>query len=87
MTVEYIFLGGLLIVMGAVQTWLRHGPGSKALEEADRSRRPTAGQGTGQQPPRGGVRSGRVWQSWTAVLGMVSIVLGLVLVVLGIMGR
>ena len=87
MTVEYIFLGGLLVVMGAVQTWLRHGPGAKALEEADRSRRPAAGQGAGEQPTRGGVRSGRVWQSWTAVLGGVSIVLGIVLVVLGVMGR
>jgi hypothetical protein len=83
MTVEYIFLGGLLIVMGAVQTWLRHGPGAKALDEADRSRRPAAG----QQPTRGGVRSGRVWQSWTSVLGGISVVLGIVLVVMGIMGR
>jgi hypothetical protein len=78
MTVEYLFLGGLLIVLGAVQTWLRHGPGARALEDADRS---------SQVSPRGGVRSGRAWQSWTAILGGVSVALGVVLVVLGVMGR
>ena len=78
MTTEYLVLGGLLIVMGAVQTWLRHGSGAKTPEGADRSRPPS---------PRGGVRSGRVWESWTAVLGGISIVLGIVLVVFGFMGR
>jgi regulator of protease activity HflC (stomatin/prohibitin superfamily) len=31
MTVEYVVLGVILIIMGAVQTWLRHGPTGKAL--------------------------------------------------------
>jgi hypothetical protein len=83
MTVEYIVLGAILIVMGAVQTWLRHGPGAKELDKAQRSERPATGQGSS----RGGVRSGRAWESWTAVLGGVSIVLGILLVVLGVLGR
>jgi hypothetical protein len=97
MTVEYIVLGIVLIVMGAVQTWLRHGPGAKDLDQAGRSERPATEDGTGQETgseagrgggaARGGVRSGRVWESWTAVLGVVSIAVGVVLVVLGVMGR
>jgi hypothetical protein len=86
MTVEYLFLGGLLIVMGGLQTWLRHGPGAKSLEDEDRSRRRAQGIDPTEERPRG-VRSGRAWQSWTAVLGGVSIVLGVVLVVLGVLGR
>jgi hypothetical protein len=42
MTVELVVLGVVLIVMGVVQTWLRHGPGAKALraqEEAVADRR------------------------------------------------
>lgn len=31
MTVEYVVLGAILILMGAVQTWLRHGPWGKEL--------------------------------------------------------
>ena len=31
MTVEFVVLGAILIVMGAVQTWLRHGPWGKEL--------------------------------------------------------
>ncbi len=88
-------MGAILIVMGAVQTWLRHGPGAKELDKAQRSERPATGQGAGQEPgsragqgsSRGGVRSGRAWESWTAVLGGVSIVLGILLVVLGVLGR
>jgi hypothetical protein len=97
MTVEYIVLGAILIIMGAVQTWLRHGPGAKDLDRAGRSERPATENGTSQEagseagrgggPVRGGVRSGRVWESWTAILGVVSIALGIVLVVLGVMGR
>jgi hypothetical protein len=97
MTVEYIVLGAILIIMGAVQTWLRHGPGAKDLDQAGRSERPATEDGTGQETgseagrgggaARGGVRSGRVWESWTAVLGVVSIAVGVVLVVLGVMGR
>ena len=102
MTVEYIVLGAILIIMGAVQTWLRHGPGAKDLDQAGRSERPATENGTSQGAGsgvgrgdgagrggagRGGVRSGRVWESWTAILGVVSIALGIVLVVLGVMGR
>ena len=32
MTVEYVVLGAILIVMGVVQTWLRHGPWGKELQ-------------------------------------------------------
>jgi uncharacterized membrane protein YcjF (UPF0283 family) len=42
MTKEYIVLGGILMVMGAVQTWLRHGPEGRKLraeQEAVRERR------------------------------------------------
>ena len=87
MTVEYIFLGGVLIVMGAVQAWLRHGPGAKAVDEADRSGPPPKAQGTERQRSPGGVRSGRAWEAWTAILGGVGIALGIVLVILGVMGR
>ena len=97
MTVEYIVLGAILIIMGAVQTWLRHGPGAKDLDQAGRSGRPATEDRTSQEAgsearpgggvARGGVRSGRVWESWTAILGVVSIALGIVLVVLGVMGR
>ncbi len=76
MTVEYMVLGVVLIVMGAVQAWLRHGPGAKELDDADRS---------GPRPR--GARSGRAWESWTAILGGVGIALGVVLVVLGVLGR
>jgi hypothetical protein len=31
MTVEYIVLGAVLIVMGGLQAWLRHGPWSRQL--------------------------------------------------------
>ncbi len=76
MTVEYMVLGVVLIVMGAVQAWLRHGPGAKELDDADRS-----------EPRSRGARSGRAWESWTAILGGVGIALGIVLVVLGVLGR
>ncbi len=78
MTVEYLVLGIILIVMGIVQIWLRHGPGSKDLGEG---RRPEGASSSG------GLRSGRAWQAWTAVLGGVGIALGIVLVVLGALGR
>jgi len=87
MTVEYIVLGGVLIVMGVVQAWLRHGPGAKELDDADRSGLPPKSQGAERQRSRGGARSGRAWESWTAILGGVGIAFGIVLVVLGVMGR
>jgi hypothetical protein len=77
-TVEYLVLGIILMVMGIVQVWLRHGPGSKNLRE---ERRPEGASS------HGGLRSGRAWEAWTAVLGGVGIALGIVLVVLGALGR
>jgi hypothetical protein len=35
MTVEYVVLGAILIVMGAVQTWLRHGPWGKEMRAGE----------------------------------------------------
>ena len=78
MTVEYLLLGIVLIVMGIVQIWLRHGPGSADLRE---ERRPVAPRSSG------GPRSRRVWEAWTAILGGVGVALGIVLVVLGALGR
>jgi hypothetical protein len=37
--------------------------------------------------PGGRVRSGRVWEGWTAIMGGVGIILGMVLIVLGVLGR
>jgi hypothetical protein len=77
-TVEYLLLGIVLIVMGVVQIWLRHGPGSKDLRE---ERRPGASRSSG------GLRGGRVWEAWTAILGGLGVALGIALVVLGALGR
>jgi hypothetical protein len=79
---EYIVLGVLLILMGAVQTWLRHGPWSRETdgEQGDEEpRRVEVGSG-------GRLRSGRRWESWTAIMGGVGIILGIVLVVMGVTG-
>jgi uncharacterized membrane protein HdeD (DUF308 family) len=92
MTVEYIVLGALLIVMGGVQVWLRHGPGGKALraDEGELAERRAKAIAAGETQPdaasRAAVRSGKAWNSWTAVLGIVAIVLGIVLVVFGVLG-
>lgn len=81
MRVEYLVLGIVLIVMGAAQTWLRHGPsGKKLLEEDAATRARTANRQTAS------VRSGRTWNAWTAILGGVGIVLGIVLIVMGALG-
>jgi hypothetical protein len=76
-TLEYVVLGVLLIGMGAVQTWLRHGPDSEKVDEERL--------GTGVIPG-GRLRSGRRWEAWTAVMGGVGIILGIILVVLGVFG-
>ncbi|NLV71720.1 MAG: hypothetical protein GXY46_03825 [Actinobacteria bacterium] len=85
MTVEYIVLGVLLVVMGAVQTWLRHGPGGKALraeQEALAQRRAPI-----DAAAKAEKRGQKVWTSWTAILGLLSMALGVVLLVLGVLGR
>lgn len=93
MTPEYIVLGVLLIIMGGVQTWLRHGPGWRDLDkETADGTGAGAGPGGGRLPqvdvtPGGRLRSGRRWNAWTAVMGGVGIVLGIVLVVMGVLGR
>lgn len=81
MRLEYVVLGVLLIGMGATQTWLRHGPWAKAeKEEQERAGR------LEDDADRGGLRSGRRWEAWTAILGGVGILLGLILVVMGLTG-
>lgn len=90
MTVEYLVLGILLIVMGAVQTWLRHGPGGRALRaEQERLRKQEAEDGTYASRSLAGSRlqTNKAWSVWTAVLGAVSVLLGVVLVVMGALGR
>ena len=74
MRVEYIVLGVILILMGAGQIYLRHFAGSEDAES-----RPA--------PSRGKVRSGRVWEGWTAILGFLGLAMGIALVVLGVLGR
>jgi hypothetical protein len=91
MTVEYIVLGALLIAMGGIQTWLRHGPGGRALraeqEELAKRRLDNASEEQRDAAARAAKRSGKVWSSWTAILGSVSIALGIALLVLGVLGR
>ncbi len=85
MTVEYLVLGALLIVMGGLQTWLRHGPAGKALraEQETVAKRRAAADSAAKADRRGR----KVWTSWTAILGGVSVALGIALVVLGVLGR
>jgi hypothetical protein len=82
MTVEYLILGAVLTVMGVVQVWLRHGPGSKELNDKrrDEGRAREAGSG-------GRIRSGRAWDAWTAALGGIGIAVGIALIVMGVLGR
>ena len=76
MTVEYIVLGVILILMGAGQIYFRHFAGGDDAEAA--GRRAASGRG---------VRSGRVWEGWTAILGFLGLAMGIALVVLGVLGR
>jgi hypothetical protein len=76
-TVEYIVLGVILILMGGGQIYLRHFAGGDDPEAAGRR----------QTASRRGVRSGRVWEGWTAILGFLGLAMGIALVVLGLLGR
>ena len=76
MTVEYLVLGVILVLMGAVQIWLRHFAGS--ADEEGRGR---------PVPPRREVRSGKTWERWTGILGFLAVAMGIALVVLGVLGR
>ena len=94
MTVEYVVLGVILILMGVVQVWLRHGPGSRARDDEERparahdeSERAREATGPAGQYSAGRIRSGRAWEAWTAILGGLGIVVGIVLVVVGALGR
>jgi hypothetical protein len=91
MTVEYVVLGALIIVMSAVQIWLRHGPGGKALraeQEAMSERRiANAAEEERDAAWKAAKRSGRLWNGWTAILGGVGIALGIALLVFGVLGR
>ncbi|MFH0917341.1 MAG: hypothetical protein V1912_12975 [bacterium] len=78
MTVEYLILGVVLLVMGVVQIWLRHGPGSKDLSDEG---------GAEEVPSAARIRGGRAWEAWTAVLGVVGIAAGIALIVMGVLGR
>jgi hypothetical protein len=76
-TVEYLVLGVILILMGAGQIYLRHFSGGDDAQAAARR----------QGASRRGVRSGRVWESWTAILGFLGLAMGVGLLVLGVLGR
>ena len=100
MTVVYVVLGGILMAMGAVQMWLRHGPEGRKLraeQEALLQRRmehakaaaaddPDAAPGAFDPSTKAWKRSNKAWTGWTAVLGGVGIAFGIVLVVLGLLG-
>ncbi len=77
MTVEYLVLGVILVLMGAVQIWLRHFAGS-----ADEEGRGAAGAVSSRR-----VRSGKAWERWTGILGFLAVAMGIALVVLGVLGR
>jgi hypothetical protein len=77
MTVEYLVLGVVLIVLGAVQIYLRH---FSAIDDPDAS-------GRREVRTRRGTSGGRVWRGWTAILGVVCIGFGITFVVLGALGR
>ena len=101
MNVEYIVLGVILIIMGAVQTYLRHGPeGRKLRAEQDALQKRRAEQaakaaasdpdiepGTLESDTRARKRSNKAWTGWTAILGGVGIAVGIALIILGVLGR
>ena len=90
MTLEYLVLGIVLILMGAVQIWLRHGPGSKELGGAAGGEDETDLGGARRPAPVSSgrrIRSGRVWEGWTAILGFVGVAIGIALVIMGTLGK
>ena len=92
MTVEYIVLGAILIVMGLVQTWLRHGPEGRKLQvmqqELAERRLDNAAPGADYDAAaKAEKRSRKMWSSWTAILGGVGIAFGVALIVLGLLGQ
>jgi ferric-dicitrate binding protein FerR (iron transport regulator) len=81
---SYIVLGGLLILMGAAQMWMRWGPWAKEQQENDKAvaeRRAEAVEDGSVLADRGS----KLWNKWTAILGPLGIALGLFLVAWGIL--
>ena len=78
MGIESLVLGTLLLIMGIIQIFLRHGPRiknrKKQNEQIDRNASTRS-------------RGSRIWELWTYVLGYVGIVFGIVLLVLGFLGK
>jgi|WetSurMetagenome_2_1015567.scaffolds.fasta_scaffold45577_2 hypothetical protein len=91
MTIEYVVFGGILIVMGAMQIWLRHGPEGRKLqvEQKELSQRLLENSAPGSQHDaavRADKRRRRLWSSWTAVLGFVAVAFGIAALILGLIG-
>ena len=97
MTVEYVVLGIVLVLMGVVQIWLRHGPGARdggvegpptdvAAETGSAEARSSEAR-SAKSRSSGGIRSGRAWDAWTAVLGGIGVAVGIALIVVGALGR
>ena len=78
MTVEYLVLGVVLICPGdRCRSTSATSPVATTRTQPERR----------QVPTRRGTSGGRVWQGWTAILGVVGIGLGIAFVVLGALGR
>jgi hypothetical protein len=97
MNTSYIVLGGVLVLMGSVQMWLRYGSWGKEQQEAELAlakRRAAANEADaedadadGESRESGAVfvdRGSKLWNKWTAILGPLGIALGLFLVLWGI---
>lgn len=77
MTVEYLVLGIILVLMSVGQIYFRHFAGGDDPGAAERR----------QVSTRRGTAGGRVWQGWTAILGIIGVAFGIALIVLGVLGR
>lgn len=86
MTIEYVVLGAVLIVMGAVQIWLRYGSWAKEQREAQKEASDAPAEEPSEAARTAVERGTKVWNTWTAILGPLAIVFGIVLVVLGALG-
>jgi hypothetical protein len=92
MIVEYVVLGGVLVVMGAAQIWLRYGPWAKEQQEAERAvakrraERSAAveADGAADEGPVLMARGSKLWNKWGTILGPLAIAFGLMLVIWGL---
>jgi hypothetical protein len=87
--IEYMVLGGVLIIMGAVQVWLRWGPWGKEIKGQQQARA-GAGSTTGEAAKRGEQsgpvvvdRGAKLWNKWTGILGPLGIAFGVLLIIWG----